>query len=93
MDQDIIDWDARQKRLKKKVDEYDAAHAQNKVPEYMHQLRLDPANDSIEVVQAIIDELMEKRRLLVITGDANGEAFTDIDGQIVDLQQMIDKGD
>jgi hypothetical protein len=91
MDDDIIDWDARQKRLKKKVDEYDAAQAQNKVPEYMHKLRLDPTSDILEVLQAIVDSLIEKRRLLVVTGDAAGDAFTQIECQIATLQNMIDK--
>lgn len=88
MEKDIIDWDARQKKLKKKVEEYEAANAQNRVEEYLHSVRCDPTVDRLEVLQAILDHQMEQRRLLVLTG-ANDEAFALLERQIADMQRRL----
>ena len=89
MEKDIIDWDARQQKLNKKVEEYEAASAHNRVEEYLHSVRCDPTMDRREVLQAILDCLMEKRRLLVVTG-AGDEAFALIERQIADMQRRMD---
>lgn len=91
MDGEIIDWDARQQKLRRKVEEYHAARAQEQVEDYLHQLRLDLTIERPEVLQAIVDDLIEQRRLLVISGDGNGEAFAQIEGELAEMQTLIDK--